>query len=128
MTNPEYLTVANVPSLLKKNKFTNLELKNYSIKQHKFCTYFFSFDWFSKVIDYFFESNCKSVFYCSVTLSFLTAKTFVKSTTRLDISTFLIFTTPKPIGYAKIRCKKVGGDLVTINSPQEHEFLVKLLK
>ena len=61
-----------------------------------------------------------------VQLSFSTAKTFVKKTEELEISKYLIFTKPKSIDYAKITCKKYGGDLVTINNPQEHEFLVKL--
>ena len=62
------------------------------------------------------------------TLSFSTAKTFAKSTKELEISTFLIFTKPKAFYYAKIRCEEAGGDLATINSRQEHNFLVKLLK
>ena len=57
-----------------------------------------------------------------------TASTFVKSYQALDISTYQLYITPKPLFYAKVLCYKNGGELATINTPQEHYYLTYLLK
>jgi len=54
--------------------------------------------------------------------------TFVKSVTELEISTFVVFTSPQRLGYAQVMCTRAGGELVAINSEKEHGFLVDLLK